>query len=70
MPIVKDGLIYVAAGASAGLAVYYLAGPAWASPFFLAALFTAWFFRDPRRAPPSGDDLLLSPADGRIIRVE
>jgi phosphatidylserine decarboxylase len=70
MPIVKEGLIYMAGGAAAGLAVFCLAGPAWAAPFFLAALFSAWFFRDPRRSPPAGDGLLLSPADGRIIGIE
>ena len=32
-------------------------------------LFTLWFFRDPRRVSPTDPDLLLSPADGRAIRV-
>ena len=36
---------------------------------FLAA-FVAYFFRDPERVPPSGDDLILSPADGKIVVIE
>lgn len=28
-----------------------------------------WFYRDPVRMPPPGDDLILSPADGKVIYV-
>lgn len=31
--------------------------------------FTVNFFRDPERTPPSGDHLVLSPADGKVIVV-
>lgn len=37
--------------------------------FFLGlvpAAFVAWFFRDPQRDVPEGDDMILSPADGTI----
>jgi phosphatidylserine decarboxylase len=37
---------------------------------FLAAGFTLWFFRDPRRtAPPTAKGALLAPADGRVIEI-
>ncbi|MGE5314529.1 MAG: phosphatidylserine decarboxylase family protein [Acidobacteriota bacterium] len=32
-------------------------------------LFTAYFFRDPERIAPSGDRLILSPADGTVISI-
>lgn len=32
--------------------------------------FTVNFFRDPERTPPSGDHLVLSPADGNVIVVK
>jgi phosphatidylserine decarboxylase len=29
----------------------------------------AYFFRDPKRVPPSDPDVVVSPADGRVTRV-
>lgn len=36
----------------------------------IAALFLLWFFRNPRRVPPEGEQQLVSPADGKIVEVE
>lgn len=38
--------------------------------FWLALAFVVQFFRDPPRPIPAGADLVLSPADGRIVKVE
>lgn len=32
--------------------------------------FTLYFFRDPDRVPPSGDNIVVSPADGRVLFVK
>ena len=37
---------------------------------FVLLLFLLNFFRDPARAVPQGDDLFVSPADGKVIRAE
>jgi phosphatidylserine decarboxylase len=40
---------------------------------FLAAFITAFivcFFRDPNRVAPQGDDLIISPADGTVHKIE
>ena len=69
LPIAVEGIPFVA-GAGAVFLLVYLAG--WMMPalFFMAlALFVVWFFRNPERNIPSGKDLIVSPADGRIIAV-
>ncbi len=38
-----------------------------AIPFVALGAVFLFFFRDPYRVSPSGDDLVLSPADGRVI---
>lgn len=38
-------------------------------PAFICLLFVLYFFRDPERNIPEGEENLLSPADGRIIAI-
>jgi len=38
--------------------------------FFLLLAALVFFFRDPRRVPPPGEHLLVSPADGEVLGVE
>ena len=37
--------------------------------FFILLVFTFYFFRDPERVVPLGDDILVSPADGLITNI-
>jgi phosphatidylserine decarboxylase len=41
----------------------------WSLPLWLVTLFVLQFFRDPPRVIPEGNDLVLCPADGRVIVV-
>ena len=36
----------------------------------LLFLFNFYFFRDPQRKIPTGSDLILSPADGKVVMIE
>jgi len=36
----------------------------------LIAAFNLYFFRDPQRRIPAGDNLILSPADGTVLRID
>ena len=70
MRIVKESIPYIVvpvllAAAAAALGFWYVAGI-----FFLVALFMAFFFRDPKRVPPSDPDVVVSPADGKVTRVD
>lgn len=37
-------------------------------PFAIAA-FIGYFFRNPKRHIPQGDNLIISPADGRVVKI-
>lgn len=41
-----------------------------AAIFFLLSLFFVFFFRDPERKAPSGENLILSSADGKVILIK
>lgn len=38
--------------------------------FLIMTIFLVFFFRDPKRKIPQGDDLILSPADGKVFSIE
>ena len=67
--IAREGWPYVAGAALLAIAVAAILGVWWSLPFCVAAVFVLQFFRDPPRAVPAGANLVLSPADGRIVRV-
>lgn len=38
--------------------------------FFLITFFVTWFFRNPARRAPVGEGMVVSPADGRVLKIE
>lgn len=68
--MVKEGLPWVLvpllAAAAAGFFGYW-----WlALPLLALAAFMAYFFRDPNRTAPADERTVVSPADGRVTRIE
>jgi len=53
-------------GTTLGLwvSLYYLV-----PPFLGLAAFGLYFFRDPHREPPPGEEKILAPADGRVVEI-
>lgn len=69
-PIAKAGLPFVGIAAFA-TAVFALLGLAFLALTGLAAtFFICYFFRDPERLVPDRDGVVVSPADGKVIKVE
>jgi phosphatidylserine decarboxylase len=69
LPVAAEGWPFIL-GAAAFFLLFALLGVAWvALPALLLTAFVAWFFRDPERDLPEGEDLLVSPADGKVIEV-
>jgi len=69
--LAKEGWPFIAI--AFGLVVVSVAftGFGWVTWLLLIVLvFVVQFFRDPPRAIPQGKDLVLSPADGRIVKIE
>lgn len=69
MRIVKESIPYLLipgliAVAAAVLGFWYIA-----AFLLVVTLFMAFFFRDPKRVPPSDPDVVVSPADGRVTRI-
>jgi len=70
-----EGRPFVLAGAAVWLAVAGLAvvfGGWWWLPAAVwtpVAVWLPWFFRDPRRDGPRGAELVIAPADGRVVGV-
>lgn len=67
--MVPDGYYYGLAMIAAAVLLGWLAGPLWALPAWLLALFFLWFFRDPERAIPDSAGALVSPGDGKVTEV-
>lgn len=76
MSIAREGIVFVAGAAVIAVAVFAIAivrrsWPVWLAAFVILvlALWVAYFFRDPDRTGPRGADLVIAPADGRVVMI-
>ncbi|GAB4481319.1 MAG: phosphatidylserine decarboxylase [Burkholderiaceae bacterium] len=67
--IAREGWPFIVAAVVAALLVSWWGGFAWSAPLWLIVAFVVQFFRDPPRAVPAKANAVLSPADGRIVKV-
>lgn len=69
--MVRDGYLYGFALLAVAVVVHlFTGGWVWSIIPVLLAIFFLWFFRDPRRAIPQGEGLIVSPADGKLTAIE
>lgn len=77
MSFAHEGLIFIAIAALVAAGTYVLAlnrrsWPLWllAFAFTIVALWVAYFFRDPERTGPRGAQMVIAPADGRVVLIQ
>jgi phosphatidylserine decarboxylase len=68
--IVRQGLPFILPlGILTG--IFFITGPVWVAVLFLLfTFFVTWFFRNPQRITPDDEKAVISPADGKIIKIE
>lgn len=68
--IVKDAFKFLLPLLAATLASFWLGWPAAGIFLLLLVAFVAFFFRNPKRDIPMDPHVIVSPADGRVVKVE
>ena len=68
--LAREGWPFISISVLLALGVHALWGGWVALPLYVIAVFVIQFFRDPPRAVPAEPNAVLSPADGRIVKVE
>ena len=68
--LAREGWPFIAGAVAAAIVVAYFFGFGWSIPLWLIAIFVVQFFRDPPRHVPGQANAVVSPADGRIVRVQ
>jgi phosphatidylserine decarboxylase len=66
----RDGIIYVLVPGLLAIVAVILGYWPIGILFGVLTAFMAFFFRDPRREPPADENVVVSPADGRVTRVQ
>ena len=76
MNFAREGFLFIVVAALIALGTFGLAlnrrsWPLWLVAFVLTviALWVAYFFRDPERTGSRGDQLIIAPADGKVVMV-
>jgi phosphatidylserine decarboxylase len=67
MAIDRSGYPFISGTAALAIAAALTVGSVGAVPLLILALFFLYFFRDPDRTSPQDPNLVLSPADGRVL---
>ena len=77
MSFAREGLVFIAIAALIAAGSYAVAlnrrsWPLWVLAFLLTiiALWVAYFFRDPERTGRRGEDVVVAPADGKVLLIQ
>jgi len=68
--LAREGWPFIAITTAVSFGAWIFFGFAYSLPLWLITVFVVQFFRDPGREVPAIENAVLSPADGRIVKVE
>ena len=68
-PIVKEGYIFITGLALITVVVFWAFGPYWSIIPAVLTAFVTFFFRNPKREITTDPNLIVSPADGKVMSV-
>jgi len=69
-PIIPDGFFFIVPLAVLSIALICFKIVYVGIFFLVVTLFVMWFFRNPNRVTPEDEKAIISPADGRVIKIE
>jgi len=69
IPVVKESWTYIIPVALAATLLFLLRSLVAGSVALLILVLFLYFFRDPERKIPTGEGLVLAPADGKVVRI-
>ncbi len=69
MKIAREGYPLILTGAALTILAFVLGGKAVGTILLIVTLAVTAFFRDPDRVIPTGEGLIVSPADGKIVSI-
>lgn len=69
-PIAREGVPFILVSGMVAVAAWAIGWTLLAAILGLLTLFILWFFRNPERITPENPDFIISPADGKVIRIE
>lgn len=67
--IIKEGYPFIFSMFAAAIVLGTVFSVEWAILPFLLGCFFTFFFRNPKRQIPAGPDVLVSPADGKVMEI-
>ena len=70
VPVAREGYPFIAVSAFATLIIAIIGYELPALAGLLLTCFVLYFFRDPERISPDEEDVVVSPADGKVLSVE
>ena len=69
MKIAREGYPLILTGAALTILAFVLGGKAVGTILLIVTLAVTAFFRDPDRVIPTGEGLIVAPADGKIVSI-